>query len=112
MAQHLRQSIQNKDKDSKLLWFQYRINHRILTTNTFLKKINISDDPLCSFCHDENETLEHLFWHCSNTQNLLRHLKQLLYNMNISFNVEMSTFILCSENNLKESHKRVEKIFV
>ena len=33
-------------KDSKLLWFQYRINHRILTT-------------FCTFCHTENETIVH-----------------------------------------------------
>ena len=34
--------------DTKLHWFQFRVNHRILTTNTFLAKININDIPLCN----------------------------------------------------------------
>ena len=48
--------------ETKLRWFQYRINQRILSTNTFLHKINISDSDKCSFCHQEPETLVHLFY--------------------------------------------------
>ena len=33
----------------KFQWLQYRINHLRLTTNTFLYKIKIKQDPLCSF---------------------------------------------------------------
>ena len=38
--------------------------HRILATNTYLHKIGITDDELCSFCRVGSETLEHLFWDC------------------------------------------------
>ena len=31
-----------------------------LTTNTFLYKIKIKQDPLCSFCKKENENMIHL----------------------------------------------------
>jgi hypothetical protein len=36
-----------------------RINHNILATNYFLKKIKIIDDAKCNFCQNENETIEH-----------------------------------------------------
>ena len=45
-------------------WFQTRLIHRILSTNTFLTKIGIKQDNKCSFCNDEPETLTHLFWSC------------------------------------------------
>jgi hypothetical protein len=56
---------------TKLHWFQFRINHNILATNYFLKKIKIIDDANCNFCQKENETIEHIFWGCENVQNLL-----------------------------------------
>ena len=51
--------------DTKLLWFQFKINHRILGTNHILYKMGIKTSPLCSFCHSQNETIEHLFWDCT-----------------------------------------------
>ena len=45
-------------------WFQVRLLHRILSTNTFLHKINIKDNNRSSFCNNSPETLTHLFWHC------------------------------------------------
>ena len=48
-----------------------RINHNILATNYFLKKIKIIDDAKCNFCQNENETIEHIFGGCENVQNLL-----------------------------------------
>ena len=37
---------------------------RVLTTNTFLKLIIVQENELCSFCHDNRETLVHLFIAC------------------------------------------------
>ena len=56
---------------TKLHWFQFRINHNILATNYFLKKIKMIDDANCNFCQKENETIEHIFGGCENVQNLL-----------------------------------------
>ena len=36
--------------DTKLRWFQFRLIHRILGTNSFLFKINKTDTNLCTFC--------------------------------------------------------------
>jgi len=48
--------------DSKLLWLQFRINHRILGTNKLLAKLGKINSPLCTFCNLELETVEHLLW--------------------------------------------------
>jgi hypothetical protein len=50
--------------DMQIRWFQYRIMHRILATNTFLCKIGIVESELCTFCNVHQETLSHLFWEC------------------------------------------------
>ena len=39
-------------KDITLLWFQYRLLHRILAANTFLHMIHYVDSSKCSFCND------------------------------------------------------------
>ena len=36
----------------------------------FLFLCKIADDPLCSFCSQEIETVEHLFWDCDVTRAL------------------------------------------
>ena len=51
-------------KYTNLRWFQYRLVHRILATNTFLCKIGIKQDNRCSFCNTHQETLKHIFWEC------------------------------------------------
>ena len=51
-------------KDTKLQWLQYRINYRILGTNSYLHKIKYIDTDLCTFCNMEPETIQHLFWDC------------------------------------------------
>jgi hypothetical protein len=50
--------------DTNLRYFQYRVLHRILTTNRFLHIIHIADHDLCSFCNNTSETLVHLFVEC------------------------------------------------
>ena len=52
-------------KDTKLYWFQFRINHNILTTNRSVSKYDKDQSDLCSFCKRSSETIQHLFWFCS-----------------------------------------------
>ena len=47
-------------KISKLRVFQFKLLHRRLATNDFLKKIKLRDNDLCNFCQIEEETLIHL----------------------------------------------------
>ena len=68
-------------KSTKLVNFQFRFLHRILPTNLFLTKINIKQDPSCSFCTNHPENLIHLFWNCTIVatfwENLTEKLKQV-----------------------------------
>ena len=50
--------------DTKLREFQYKILHRICYTNVTLFKFGLSKTPLCYFCNEELETLEHFLFHC------------------------------------------------
>ena len=56
-------------RENKLRSFQYKILQRCLTTNKFLNICKISDDK-CYFCNKEVETLEHLFWDCTEVKKL------------------------------------------
>ena len=79
----------------KFQWLQQRINHFRLTTNTFLYKIKIKQDPLCSFCKKENENMIHLLWECENFQILLEALDNwTLNNGNFTLNYNKKTFTL------------------
>ena len=44
-------------KDTKLLQLQYKLLHRILPTNKWLKKIGIVLDDTCAFCNTETENM-------------------------------------------------------
>ena len=48
-------------KSTKLQWFQFRINHRILGTNVLLLKMGVRQNDLCAFCLHEPETICHVF---------------------------------------------------
>ena len=55
-------------RNPKVQYLQFRFIHRILATNTYLYKLNLSDTKICSFCNENDETLVHLFWSCSRIQ--------------------------------------------
>ena len=83
---------------TKLHWFQFRINHNILATNYFLKKIKIIDDANCNFCQKENETIEHIFWGCENVQNLLGQVNSWFGDKNINQTFLKKTLIFGDVN--------------
>ena len=41
--------------ETKLRDFQYKINNKILVTNSFLFKINKTDNLACSYCNEQPE---------------------------------------------------------
>ena len=50
---------------TKLQAFQFKFLHRIIIyLNSRLFKIKLVDSPICSFCHEAEETLVHLFCEC------------------------------------------------
>ena len=54
-------------KSTKIIIFQFKFLHRHLPTNSFLHKIAIKDNDLCTCCKEETDTLLHLFWQCKVT---------------------------------------------
>ena len=50
--------------DFVLRWFQYRILHRILPTNSRLFIYGIKDTERCDRCPERKETLQHMFVQC------------------------------------------------
>ena len=52
---------------TKIIFFQFKFLHRRLPTNSFLYKIAIKDNDLCTFLQEEIDTLLHLFWQCQVT---------------------------------------------
>lgn len=61
----------NETKKTKLIASQFKLLHRRLATNDFLRKIGIKDKGMCTFCEAELENLTHLVdnWQklCNNT---------------------------------------------
>ena len=92
--------------DSTLRNFQYKYVHRIIATNKYLFKCNLSNTNLCDICSEHIETIEHLFWECKHIQTLWNQLttflekttiKRKLSLLNISFGV--NTFKIPEINN-------------
>ena len=63
--------------DTKLREFQYKILHRICYTNDRLFKFRIVDSPLCYFCGEEIETLEHFFFFCERVRTFWKELNTI-----------------------------------
>ncbi|XP_056019638.1 uncharacterized protein LOC125668194 [Ostrea edulis] len=77
-------------KDSIIQWLQYRILHRILPVNYYLKKINVVSFDCCTFCNDEVETIQHVFIGCEKLSILWSNLSMHIYkttSKRIGFNV-------------------------
>ncbi len=85
--------------DSKTRNFQYKLIHRIITTNSFLQKIGKREDNLCTFCETESETIEHIFFNCTKVQSLLRQLEDW-YKTSTSNEIDLDrmSFLLGNQN--------------
>lgn len=89
-------------KDSKLQWCQYRINHHILTTNSLMYKVGITDTNKCTFCkEEEEETIYHLIWKCPIVQRFLEQLHSICISKDIELNLSNDTFIFGQTNKNK-----------
>ena len=72
------QNIHRLTRDSNLKWFQYKIQHRLLATNKFLKQIGIRNEDHCSFCGRHTETFSHLFSDCETIESFWASTKNWL----------------------------------
>ena len=65
--------------DNKLKFFQFTINRNTIKTNYIVNKFKPEVNPECSFCHNADEKLNHLFWECPQTSNFIFRCTQFLY---------------------------------
>ena len=76
-------------KEIKLRDFQYKINNKILVTNSFLRKINRIDSGLRTYWNENEEKIFHLFSECRIVNQFWNQLKNWLEtNTNIFFSLE------------------------
>ena len=64
--------------DSKTREFQYKLLHRIIYTNKILYKMGLVPSPMCSFCGNTEESLEHLFIYCDTSKHFWSSLTEWL----------------------------------
>ena len=87
--------MRNSSRNSYLQAFHYRTVNRIISTNTFLFRIGLSENPLCAFCKSSNETLKHVLWDCRHTQRYIEELKSHLsstYDLRLDIDLSIWTF--------------------
>ena len=60
--------------NTKLLDFQYRLLHNIITTNVQLKQWGLRENDTCTFCNRFPETISHLFLNCHISNTLWKEL--------------------------------------
>ena len=81
-------------KEVKLKDFQYKVTSKILATRSFLHTINKINDNLCEYCHQESETIHHLFVQCENVKRFWAELKLWLReSTNLELNLEDKTIL-------------------
>ena len=81
----------------KLRWFQTRIVHRILPTRKYLYDCKIVDDPVCTFCEEDIQSLQHLLWNCEVVQTFQKDLvnksdRNCPHKSDMSFSEELVLF--------------------
>uniref|UniRef100_A0A8C6S964 Reverse transcriptase domain-containing protein n=1 Tax=Neogobius melanostomus TaxID=47308 RepID=A0A8C6S964_9GOBI len=58
----------------------FKILHNIYPVKKTLERFKLDIDYKCDFCQAEQETIIHLFYHCTYSQNLWLHIQQLIQN--------------------------------
>ena len=90
--------------DTVLHWFQYRVQHRFLPLNRYLKRIGIGDNEKCNICKTMEETIEHLFCLCEDVLTLWGSLSLLILNKtNLNFHFDTKTILFGGVNSLPSS---------
>ena len=72
------ETVMKATHSTRYQFFHYKLVNRIITTNRFLKIINVRDDDKCTFCDQETETLAHVFWFCPDVQTFISEVSSYL----------------------------------
>ena len=88
----------------KLKDFQYKITNKILVTKSFLYRINKTEDNLCEYCHEQPETIFHLFVQCEEAKqfwSLLNNWLTEISNINMDLKDSSILFSYQDDNSLR-----------
>ena len=81
-------------RETKLQSFQFKIFHRIIACNNYLKNIRVKDDPKCNYCDDPRDTIIHFFATCPR---VVRFWNSVLRWLNVTVGVDTSHVIECEQ---------------
>ena len=79
-------------RDQSLIWFQYKLILRIIGTRSLLFKMKIHNSNLCRLCNSGQETIIHLFYHCTHTITLWNNIQNWIFDcihQRLPMNIEM-----------------------
>ena len=74
-----------KCRQKQKLENEYKVLNNIVSTNEKFFKIKMIDSPQCTFCKNEIEFLEHVFYNCEITRSFSVALSSWLIECNINF---------------------------
>lgn len=90
-------------RDTKLQAFYFRIVHRFVPCNRFLKNIHILRDDKCSFCPDA-DTIEHFLFNCPIVQVFWRELIAWMEReANLQLSISLRAFLFGVPDELTQS---------
>ncbi len=95
----------------KMREFQFKILHRILPTNIFLKLCKIIESDKCYFCNAEPETFRHLFYECPVVQKLWTDIVTLL-NPHLDIFPSLNLFSILFGIDLRVNHRLINHIIL
>ena len=96
----------------KLQYLQYRILHRILTTNSLLKKWNKVENDKCAFCHESSETITHVLYQCPEVFQFWDCVKQWCTDKSLDFDFNIEKCLLGGRNILFNTICLVAKQYI
>ena len=67
-------------KIRKLMEFQYKVIHNVITLNPVLCKMGIKESNLCTFCNRKKETIYHIFYRCTKVNSLWNQVRHWFNN--------------------------------
>ena len=103
---------------TKLRSFQYRLLQRAIITNIALCKWGIVSTPMCSFCHQHEESILHILIHCRYTAELWIEMEQFMNTFatdNIHFDIDTviwNRIIYQPKNHIKNTICLIVKQFI
>ena len=81
-------------RETKLQSFQFKIFHRIIACNNYLKNIRVKDDPKCNYCDEPKDTIIHFFVTCPK---VVRFWNSVLRWLNVTVGVDTSHVTECEQ---------------